>query len=45
VWPDTPQDRGIRLIRRQPLAVTSGKYQELVERNLSKAAEEKAGQV
>jgi hypothetical protein len=40
VWLDTPQHTGKRQIRR-PFAITSGKYQEVVDGHLSKAAEEK----
>jgi hypothetical protein len=44
VWLDTPQHKGKRQIGR-PFAITSGKYQEVVDRNISKAAEEKGKQV
>jgi hypothetical protein len=43
VWLDTLQHKGRRQIR--PFAITSGKYQEVVDRHLSKAAEEKGKQV
>jgi hypothetical protein len=45
VWLDTPQHKGKRQIRRQPFAITSGKYQEMFDGHLSKAAEEKGKQV
>jgi hypothetical protein len=44
VWLDTPQHKGKIQIRR-PFAITSRKYQEVVDRHLSKAAEEKGNQV
>jgi hypothetical protein len=44
VWRDTPQHKGKRQIRR-PFAITSGKYQDVVDRHLSKAAEGKGKQV
>jgi hypothetical protein len=44
VWLDTPQHKGKRQIRR-PFAMTSGKYQKVVDRHLYKAAEEKRKQV
>jgi hypothetical protein len=44
VWLDTPQHKAKRQIR-QPFAVTSGKYQEVVDMHISKAAEEKGKQV
>jgi hypothetical protein len=44
VWLDTPQHKGKRQIRR-PCVITSGKYQEVVDRHLYKAAEEKGKQV
>jgi hypothetical protein len=37
---DTPQHKGKRQIRR-PVAITSGQYQEVVDRHLSKSAEKK----
>jgi hypothetical protein len=43
VWLDTPQHEGKRQIR--SFALTSGKYLEMVDRHLSKAAEEKGKQV
>jgi hypothetical protein len=46
VWLDTPQHKGKRQIDiRRPFAITSGKYQEVVDGNLSKTAEEKRKQV
>jgi hypothetical protein len=36
VWLDTPQHKVKRQIRRQPFAITSGKYQEVLDRHLSK---------
>jgi hypothetical protein len=44
VWLDTPQHKGKRQIRRQ-FAITSGKYQEELDRHLSKSAEEKGKDV
>jgi hypothetical protein len=44
VWLDTPQHKCRRQIRR-PFAIIAGKYQEVVERHLSYAAEEKEKQV
>jgi hypothetical protein len=44
VWLDTPQHRDKRQIRR-PFAITSGKYQEVVDRHLSKSAEGNGKQV
>jgi hypothetical protein len=44
VWLDTPQHKGKRQIRR-PFVITSGKYQEVVDRHLSKVSEEKGRQV
>jgi hypothetical protein len=44
VWLDTPQHKGKRQIRRQ-FVITSGKYQDEVDRHLSKAAEEKGKQI
>jgi hypothetical protein len=41
---DTPQHKGKRQIRR-PFAITTGKYQEVVYRHLSKAAEGNGKQV
>jgi hypothetical protein len=43
VWLDTPQHKG--KIQRRPFATTSGKYQEMVDGHLSKAAEENGKQV
>jgi hypothetical protein len=44
VWLDTPQHKGKRQIR-SPFAITSGKYQEVVDRHLYKAAEGNGKQV
>jgi hypothetical protein len=44
VWLDTPQHKGKRQIRR-PFAMTFGKYQAVVDRHFSKAAEETEKQV
>jgi hypothetical protein len=44
VWLDTPQHKGKRQIRRR-FTITSGKYQEVVDRHLSKAAEGKGKHV
>jgi hypothetical protein len=44
VWLDTPQHKRKRQIGR-PFAITSGKHQEVVDRNISKAAEENGKQV
>jgi hypothetical protein len=44
VWPDTPQQKGKRQIRR-PFAIPSGKYHEVFDRHLSKSAEKKRKQV
>jgi hypothetical protein len=41
---DTPQHKGKRQIRR-PFAITSGIYQEVADRHLSKAGEVKGEQV
>jgi hypothetical protein len=38
VWLDTPQHKGKRQIR--PFAITSGKYQEVVDRHLSNLQKE-----
>jgi hypothetical protein len=43
VWLDTPQHKTKRQIR--PSDIISGKYQEVVDRHLSKCAEEKGKQV
>jgi hypothetical protein len=45
VWPDTLQHKGKRQIRRKPFGMTSGKYEEVVDRHFLKAAEEKGKQV
>jgi hypothetical protein len=45
VWLDTPQHNGRRQIRRQPFSIASGKYQEMLDRHLSKSAEEKGKDV
>jgi hypothetical protein len=44
VWLDTPQHKVKRQIR-TPFAITSGKYEEVVDRHFYKAAEEKGKQV
>jgi hypothetical protein len=44
VWFDTPQHKGKRE-RRGPFAIASGKYQEMVDRHLYKAAEGNGKQV
>jgi hypothetical protein len=44
VWLDTAQHKGKRQIGR-PFAITSGKYQEVVDRHVYKAAERKGKQV
>jgi hypothetical protein len=45
VWPDMTQHKSKRQIRRQRFAITSGKYQEVVDRHISKAAEERGKEV
>jgi hypothetical protein len=41
VWPDILKCKGGRRVKRQPFAITSGKYQEMFEKKyLAKAAEE-----
>jgi hypothetical protein len=44
LWLDTPQHKGKRQIRR-PFAITCGKYLEMGDRHLFKAAERKEKQV
>jgi hypothetical protein len=44
VWLGTIKHKGKRQIRR-PFSITSGKYHEVVDRHLSKAAEQKGKQV
>jgi hypothetical protein len=44
LWLGTPQHKGKRQIRR-PFAITSGQYQEVVDRHLYKAAEGNGMQV
>jgi hypothetical protein len=44
VWLDTRQTKGKRQ-RRRPFAITSGQYQEVVDRHLYKAVEGKVKQV
>jgi hypothetical protein len=45
VWPDTTQHKSTRQIVRKPSDVAIAKYQEVVDRQLFKAAEEKRKQV
>jgi hypothetical protein len=40
VCPDTPKPKDKRQVKRQQFAITSGKYQEMVNKHLSMAAEE-----
>jgi hypothetical protein len=45
VWPDTPKCKGRKRLKRQPFAITSGKYQEMFnKKHLAKAAEEEKKQ-
>jgi hypothetical protein len=45
VWPDTTQHKSARQIIRKQSDVAIAKYQEVVERQIFKAAEEKRKQV